>query len=156
MSKISGVSPGHHNRPQLRAVPPFDRLVAGPDGRNPVDVAVESRVGNQVRQKWIIKFQDRILELLGKNHANLYLKLEAKLNEQSRDRERCFYNVGFEHGVAEGAAASEKRLQGPPSLSELLVRDLLQRIIEEQVPANEVTAALLRGALSIVDSSQGR
>jgi hypothetical protein len=106
MSKISGRGAGHHTgRPSPHIRSPFDRIPRASDGRHPVDVAVDKRLGDRVRRKWIVKLQDRIMVVLG-SHSGLLLKLESMINEQQRDRERCYFVIGYEHGATEAHASS--------------------------------------------------
>lgn len=155
MSKISGRGAGHHNgHPTPRSRSPFDRIPRGQDGRHPVDIAVDSRLGDRVRRKWIVKLQERIMVVLG-SHSGLLLKLESMMNEQQRDRERCYFVVGYEHGATEAHASS--RCGGaaqPPTRVDLLARALRERILLENIPANEATVALLQCALAFTESQQ--
>jgi hypothetical protein len=132
----------------------FERISRGSDGLHPADVAVDNRVGDRVRQRWIIKMQDRLIELLGP-HSQLYLGLEAKINSRSRDRERCYFNVGYEYGVAATRASLRPSTRQPQGPAELLVTELQARLLQDRIPVSEVTAALLHCALSLVES-QGR
>lgn len=152
LSKISSNDTSHQKRhPPGYGLTHFERIPRGSDGLHPADVAVENRIGDRVRQRWIVKMQDRLIELLGP-HAQLYLGLEAKMNTRSRDRERCYFNVGYEYGVAATRASlrpSPRQSQRP---AELLVTELHSRLLQDRIPASEVTAALLRCALSLVES----
>lgn len=155
MSKLSDAGAQHQSRrPSARGLSPFDRIPMGSDDRHPVDVAVEHRIGDRVRRKWIVKLQSRLVTLLGQ-HSGVFLKLETIMNEQSRDRERCYFNVGYEHGSAEAFARSRRRLQSHGRAEEL-VTEFLQRSFREELPKHEVTAALLGCALSLVASSGPR
>jgi len=76
------------------------------------------------------------------------------LNEQQRDRERCYFAIGYEHGATEAHAASRGGAEEPPSKAELLARALRERILEENIPANESTVALLQCALAFTESQR--
>ncbi|MGE5785256.1 MAG: hypothetical protein ACM3ZE_11730 [Myxococcales bacterium] len=154
MSKLSDAGARHQWRhPSVHSLSSFDRIPRGHNDRHPVEIAVDNRIGDRVRRKWIVRLQNRILALLGPN-SGVYMKLEAMLNEQALDRERNFFNVGYEYGMAEHTVAGQMRLQRPLSRAEQLVRDLLRQAFDEQISRKEVVAALLRCALSIVDSSR--
>jgi hypothetical protein len=129
----------------------FERISRAPDGRHPVDVAVDKRLSGGVRRKWIVKLQDRIMVVLG-SHSSLFLKLDRMLTEQQRDREKCFFDVGYEYGETEANAGGGE--SGMPERVERLVRTLRERILQENMPANEVTVALLRCTLAVVRSRQ--
>jgi hypothetical protein len=149
-SKISGDGPKDQARRSFQRLgSPFERISRAPDGRHPVDIAVDKRLSHGARRKWIIKLQDRIMVVMG-SHAGLFLKLERMLNEQQRDREKCFFDVGYEYGQTDanaGEASTSNRV-------EMLARALRERILQENIPANEVTVALLQCALAVAKSQR--
>ncbi len=152
VSKISGDGPKDHaRRPFRRMGSPFERISRAPDGRHPVDIAVDNRLSHGARRKWIVKLQDRIMVVLG-SHSGLFLKLERMLNEQQRDREKCFFDVGYEYGETEANAGGGEA--SPSNRVELLARALRERILQENIPANEITVALLQCALAVAKSQR--
>ena len=155
VSKIPSNEALHHKRyPCAYGLTHFERIPRGSDGRHPVDVAVDDRIGDRVRQRWIVKLQNRIIELLGP-HFRLYLGLETKIKDQCRDRERCYFNVGYEYGAAATRAAIKQAPKRSQQRAELLVTEFHTRLVQDRIPANEVTAALLQCALELVESHAG-
>ncbi|MGE5785441.1 MAG: hypothetical protein ACM3ZE_12655 [Myxococcales bacterium] len=154
MSKLSDAGARHQWRhSSVDSLSPFERIPRGHNDRHPVEIAVDNRIGDRVRRKWIVRLQNQIVAFLGPN-SGVFMKLDAMLNEQALDRERNFFNVGYEYGKADGTVAGQKGLQRPLSRAEQLVRDLLRQAFDEQISRKELVAALLRCALSIVDSSR--
>jgi hypothetical protein len=155
VSKISSDEALHQkSQPSAYGLTHFERIPRDSDGRHPVDVAVDNRIADRVRQRWIIKLQNRIIELLGP-HSRLYLGLETKINDQCRDRERCYFNVGYEYGAAATRASLRQAPKPSQQRAELLVTEFQTRLLQDRIPTNEVTAALLQCALELVESHRG-
>jgi hypothetical protein len=152
MEKMSGHGAGHHaKRNSMRGISPFERIPRVTDDRHPIDIAVENRLGDRVRQKWIVKLQERIIELLGA-HSGLFLKLEARLNEQQRDRERCYFNIGYEHGVVDTHALARSGLPPVPPRAETLARSVQELMLQANLPAVEAILALLQCAWAMAET----
>ena len=139
VSKISSDEALHQkSQPSAYGLTHFERIPRDSDGRHPVDVAVDNR----------------IIELLGP-HSRLYLGLETKINDQCRDRERCYFNVGYEYGAAATRASLRQAPKPSQQRAELLVTEFQTRLLQDRIPTNEVTAALLQCALELVESHRG-
>jgi hypothetical protein len=99
MSKISGPGAPHQaRRGCARRVSTFDAIPRGSDDRHPIDIAVDRRAIERVRSKAIVSLQEKVLSALGQDKT-LYLDLEVLINKRQRGRERCYFDLGFEHGV---------------------------------------------------------
>jgi hypothetical protein len=125
----------------------FDRIPRDSNGQHPVDVDVDKQLRNRVRQRWIIKLQDRIIQLTGV-HSRLFLKLESMLAEEGRERERCYFNVGYELGRS-AAREDNGRRRPHQERAAILVNELRAKAHKEGIPPRELMNELLRCALSI-------
>jgi hypothetical protein len=151
MGKIPGKGDAHQTqRPPSGGLSPFDRIPRDSEGRHPVDVEVEHRLKDRVRRQWIVKLQDRIIELTG-THSRLFLKLDNMLDEQRRDRERCYFNAGYEHGQSAARDNSVRPNSPQQERARLLLREFKAQATKDGIPSRDVVVAMLRDAAAMID-----
>jgi hypothetical protein len=124
-------------------------LLASREGQDhPIDLAVRERIQAEAAEKRIRRLQRSVRNQLGKKGQRALTALEDASAELSDARAEAFFNLGFEHGLLEGAArvsrvASEQEQQ--------LAADLRERIAQAQLPpdkaalvAHDVLGAVLQ------------
>lgn len=119
-----------------------------------MDIEVESRLNDRVRRKWIIKLQERIIELTGV-HSRLFMKLDSMLDEQRRDRERHYFNVGYELGRAAACNDGGRPSSPQQERAALLLREFKTMTARDGIPSKDVTVALLRDVLATLEGAGG-
>ncbi|HEY5960499.1 MAG TPA: hypothetical protein VIV60_28295, partial [Polyangiaceae bacterium] len=98
----------------------------------------------------IIKLQDRIIELTGA-HSRLFLKLDSMLDEQRRDRERCYFNAGYERGRAAARDNNMSARSPQQERAALMLREFKAQAVRNGVSPKDVTVAMLRDALAMIE-----
>jgi hypothetical protein len=128
-------------------------VMASPEGHDhPIDLAVRERIQAEADEERIQELQREVREQLGKKSLKAFLALEDLRLELSDKRAEAYFNLGYEHGLAAGAA----RARGAPSsedVQQLISREICERITQAQLPpgqavlvAHEVEDAVLLSA----------
>lgn len=128
---------------QRRSPPPpnyFRRVEKQPeDDDHPIDVAVKRRVHHETAHKQLVRLQKEVEIQL--RDRKPFIDLETLRNNLEIDKQEAYFNVGYEHGLAEGIAranpftCSEKGKQ--------LARDVRALAVQAQLDPGEVLSALL-------------
>jgi hypothetical protein len=149
MSKISDKGASHHERPlSIRWRRYYDQMTHDANDQHPVDIAVDKCLGATVTRAQIVRLQERLLAKLGSETAP-YLELESLLNEYQREREKCFFDLGYEYGVVESQARTKRAEMRVPREAEILSQELRAQILKARVPAIETMLVLLESAWAL-------
>ena len=143
MSKISDKGASHHpGRFSVRWRRHYDPIPRVVDDRHPVDIAVDKYLGDSVTRARIVQLQERVVSALG-SESGSYLELESLVNERQREREKCFFDLGFEHGAAEKQAEVRLAALKLSRASETFGREIRRHIIDMSIPSTEALLVLL-------------
>lgn len=80
---------------------PYQAADRAGDGEHPVDLEVHRRLPQEEARAKIRRLSDRLMEALG-DERELWLELEALLNDYRCNREEVYFDVGYERGCARG------------------------------------------------------
>ena len=154
MVKISDKGVPHHpGRFSVRWQRHYDRIPHGADDRHPVDMAVDGCMDDNVTKAQIVRQQERLLSVLGKETA-LYLDLEATINEHRRERERCFFDLGYEHGSIERLAQMRRGILSLSTDADALAREVRGHLIHTKAPSAEAILVLLECVWALMRNQQ--
>jgi hypothetical protein len=143
MSKISDKGASHHpGRFSVRWCRYYDQIPRVADDRHPVDLAVDKCLGDSVTRARIVHLQQRVLSTLGAE-SGVYLELESTVNERQREREKCFFDLGYEHGATEIHAQTKLGSLRLSRESEAFGNELRGRIVRANIPSIETLLVLL-------------
>jgi hypothetical protein len=114
---------------------------------HPIYLAVTHRLPQEAAQeRRIARLRARVRAQLGKDVRAL-TGLETLKSDLGAEREEAYFNVGYEHGLAEGAARA-RRAAG--SGAKKIARDVRERIVQAQVPPRQAMLALLECLYAVV------
>ena len=122
---------------------------------HPVDVLVAQRVEHDERDKAIVRLQGQVMRGLGAG-SGTYLALEKLMSEQSTEREKAYFDVGYEYGLGEGLVRARR---GDSTLSEAadaFGRELRQAIVERDLPPLHMLQVLLECAWLVAREEPAR
>ena len=105
---------------------PMERVHHIESEAHPVDDAIDRRFPLRSLRDRIQRATKTLEKALG-SQRHLWLKLEEPLNELRSEREDAYFNLGYEHGFAEGRRALRKTA---PAVRELAAR-LQDRAIQK-------------------------
>jgi hypothetical protein len=108
-----------------------------------IDIAVRQRLPQRAAQERLKRLQARVREQLGKDLENL-VALENQYGDIRTEREAAYFDVGYEHGLAEGL--SRARSAAGSKLARDLVRDVRERAVQAQLAPGRAALALLECA----------
>jgi len=100
------------------------------DEEHPVDLVVERRLDRRAPEE----LARREREVMASIDRALVLELEALRSDIRNDREEAFFNVGYEHGLADGLARARR---GSIRLSEEVqqfVAETRERVVQLEAP----------------------
>jgi hypothetical protein len=95
MSKVS-VRPRRHNLEGLRNH--YETLRRPDEEFHPVDKAVEARLHHGAVRRRLRQLQTLVMKALGAK-SNSFLQFEALSNDERREREEAYFNLGYEYGA---------------------------------------------------------
>jgi hypothetical protein len=138
MSKISKRGQTRH---RARRGDYYSKMRRDQDETSPVDQAVERRLRHAAQRRHIRRLMEKLVNELGGSSKTL-VELEALVADVQTERERVYFNIGFEQGVA--AALARSRLE--PVLDKVAVQlatDLRERVVHAGLSEPQVTLALV-------------
>lgn len=95
MSKLS-IRPKRHNPERLRN---HYEALRRPDAEfHPVDKAIEARLHHGAVRRRVRQLQAQVVKALG-SESKAFLELEALSNDEKREREEAYFNLGYEYGA---------------------------------------------------------
>lgn len=131
-----------------RKEPPIDRVHHVESDVHPVDEAIDRRSPQRALRARIAAATRKLEAALGPRRG-LWLSLEEPLNELRSNREDAYFNLGYEHGFAEGRRDARR--------TRLKVRELTVRLrdyaIQHGVRREDALSALLEAALALAFGS---
>ena len=121
-----------HNNPGGRETPNYYRqmLHVRGDEDHPIDLVVERRLDRFAPKK----LARREREVMGSIDRTLVLELEALRSDISNDREEAFFNVGYEHGLADGLARARRGSIRLSNEVQQFVTETRERMVQLEAP----------------------
>jgi len=121
----------HHNSGG-RETPNYYRqmLHVRGDEDHPIDLVVERRLDRLAPKK----LARREREVMGSIDKTLVLELEALRSDISNDREEAFFNVGYEHGLADGLAHARRGSIRLSKEVQQFVTETRERMVQLEAP----------------------
>ena len=116
-------------------------------------MAVDGCLGDSVTRAQILRRQERLLAALG-NETALYLDLEATINEHQREREKCFFDLGYEHGSVERLAEVRRGALNLSMDADALSKEIRGQLVHTKVPSAEAIVVLLECVWALVQSQR--
>jgi hypothetical protein len=154
MNKVSDKGASHHpGRFAVRWRRYYDQIHRGPNDQHPVDEAVEKCLGNVTTRAKIVRLQERVSAAMGAD-ASTFLELESLQTETQREREKCFFDLGYEHGSVEAQAKAKLGSVGLSRESEAFGREVRTRIVNANLPASEAIVVLLECVWRMADGQR--
>ena len=108
------------------------------DEDHPIDLVVERRLDRLAPKK----LARREREVMGSIDKTLVLELEALRSDISNDREEAFFNVGYEHGLADGLARARRGSIRLSKEVQQFVTETRERMVQLEAP-EQATLGLL-------------
>jgi hypothetical protein len=112
---------------------------------HPIDNAVAQRVRHVAARKQLLRLQDRILARL-EDDRKPFLDLEELRGCVSAEREEAYFNLGYEHGLADerarGRRGQEKTLA--------LATEIRERVVQAPLPPRQAVLGLLECLWALV------
>jgi len=100
------------------------------DEDHPIDLVVERRLDRLAPKK----LARREREVMGSIDRTLVLELEALRSDIRNDREEAFFNVGYQHGIADGLARARRGSISLPNEVQQFVTETRERMVQLEAP----------------------
>jgi len=100
------------------------------DEDHPIDLVVERRLDRLAPKK----LARREREVMGSIDKMLVLELEALHSEISADRDEAFFNVGYEHGLADALARAHRGSIPLSKEVQQFVTETRERMVQLEAP----------------------
>lgn len=142
-------------RDRARTRDHFREADPGLDDAHPVDALIHRRLrGSSLRQE-ALRLTRRILDRLDARGRKLFLALDDLTMRRQGERERLYYNTGFERGLAAGREESLQLAEDPRARS--LVRKVQALLVTSRISPEVRVVLLLRiaGGLLAASGHQG-
>ncbi len=108
------------------------------DEDHPIDLVVERRLDGLAPKK----LARREHEVMGSIDKTLVLELEALRSDIRNDREESFFNVGYEHGLADGLACARRGSIRLSKEVQQFVTETRERMVQLEAP-DQATLGLI-------------
>ena len=102
------------------------------DENHPVDLVVARRVRDRLARKKLARLEREIGRKL--EDTQPVLELEALRNAISTDREEAFFNVGYEHGLADSLARARRGSIRLSNEVQQFVTETRERMVQLEAP----------------------
>lgn len=148
----------HHRKPPSGADNHFQRMEHDAEEGHPIDLVVEKRVQHRAARKRLIDLQNKILERLGDNKKPFFALEELRMHV-SAEREEAYFDVGYEHGLADALATERRGRARLSAKAGQLATEFRERIVQSQVPTRDALLALLECVWAVAakgESSEAR
>ena len=111
------------------------------DENHPVDRVVARRVRDRLALKQLARLER---EVRGRIEGDKQpgLELEALRNAISTDREEAFFNVGYEHGLADSLARARRGSIRLPNEVQQFVTETRERMVQLEAPCQAALGLL--------------
>lgn len=158
MKKISKRRHTHHREPPSGADNHFQRMEHEAEEGHPIDLVVEKRVQHRAARKRLIDLQNKILQRLGDDKKPFFALEELRMHV-SAEREEAYFDVGYEHGLADALATERRGRARLSAEAGQLATEFRERIVQSQVPTRDALLALLECVWAVAakgESSEAR
>ncbi len=108
------------------------------DEDHPIDLVVERRLDRLAPKK----LARREREVMGSLDKTLVLELESLRSDIRNDREEAFFNVGYEHGLADGLARAGRGSIRLSKEVQQFVAETRERMVQLEAP-DQATLGLI-------------
>ena len=102
------------------------------DEEHPVDLVVARRLRDGLARKKLARLEREIGRKL--KDTQPVLELEALRNALIADRDEAFFNVGYEHGLADALAHARRGVIPPSSEVQQFVTETRERMVQLKAP----------------------
>jgi hypothetical protein len=128
---------------------PFEEMDLPHEEDHPLDVYSRSYLSRELKES-VEAATQRLTGALG-NDLNLWIDLEALLNESRQQREEALYNVGVEHGLTAGRSEALATLldEDPGNAYRQLGKELRKQVLLSELPSMLRVSALLETAWAL-------
>lgn len=118
---------------------------------HPIDSAVARRVRHVAQRKQLLRLQDRVLARLGDDRKP-FLELEELRGCVSAEREEAYFNLGYEHGLADERARDRRGTEKALAVA----IEIRERIVQAQLPPQQAALGLLECLWAVVADADER
>ena len=118
-----------------RAAPNYYRqmLHVRGDEEHPVDLVVARRVRDRLARKKLARLERKVRGRI-EGDKQPVLEIEALRNAISTDREEAFFNVGYEHGLADSLARARRGSIRLSNEVQQFVTETRERMVQLEAP----------------------
>ena len=103
------------------------------DENHPVDLVVARRVRDRLARKKLARLESEVRGRI-EGDKQPVLELEALRNAISTDREEAFFNVGYEHGLADSLARARRGSIRLSNEVQQFVTETRERMVQLEAP----------------------
>src|SRR5262249_27644505 len=134
MKSVSKRQRTHHGAKKAEEAPNYYRqmLHVRGDEDHPIDLMVAPRL-DELAPKKLARMQHEVMGQIGNTEPAL--ELEALRAEISADRDEAFFNVGYEHGLADGLARARRGSIPLSSEVRQFAAETRERIVQLESPS---------------------
>ncbi|MFP2958477.1 hypothetical protein [Corallococcus exercitus] len=142
MKKLSKQDPPHNPQPLSPRPSYYCQMKRPGEDGHPVDIAVQQRLPQDAEHKRLLELQEQVRAQLGKN-TKAFLELETLRTDISLDREEAYFNLGYEHGLAEAQARARRETLVYSEAAEALAMDVREKLVQAQLPFEDALMVFL-------------
>lgn len=125
---------------------------------HPIDAAVDRVVQHQAARRMLVNFHDQVRAALKNNEkgTKAFLALEELRHEMADEREQAYFNLGYEHGVADKHARERRSGVTLSEEAKQLAVEMRERLVLKKLPSWQALLCLLECAWSVAATESGR
>ncbi len=112
---------------------------------------MERRLEHQAVRKHLIRLQNQILDRLG-DDKQPFFDLEDLRNCMGSEREQAYFDLGYEHGIADELARSRRGAKKPLALAE----EVRERLVQADLPPRQAALGLIECLWVVVAGSDDK
>jgi len=126
-------SPGRRSR--AGGTPNYYRQMLHPRGdeNHPIDLEVARRVRDRLALKKLARLEREVMGRI-QGDKQPVIEIEALRNAISADREEAFFNVGYEHGLADSLARARRGSIRLSNEVQQFVTETRERMVQLEAP----------------------
>ena len=110
------------------------------DEDHPIDLMVERRLRDGLAREKLARLQREVMGRIGDTEP--VLELEALRAEISADRDEAFFNVGYEHGLADALARARRGSIHLSNEVKQFVAETRERMVQLEAPSQAALGLL--------------
>ena len=143
MKSVSNRQRTHHGSKKAEGPPNYYRQMLHPRGdeNHPIDLVVARRVRDRLAPKKLARLEREVMGRIQGDKQHV-LELEALRNAVSADRDEAFFNVGYEHGIADGIARARRGSIRLSKEVQQFVAETRERIVQLEAPGQAMLGLL--------------